>query len=88
MHRIMIGILLLWIIIFGSCSNTQKEHAANLLAEWNGKVIRFPSKCYFTIGGADSVYDLSMVSSPYKIVRYVDSLGCISCKLGCPVLRS
>lgn len=46
---------------------------------WNGKEVLFPEDLTFTIKGKDTV-DFSL-SGKYKILTYVDSIGCISCKL-------
>lgn len=46
-----------------------------LVREWKGKSIAFPSYCTFTIQGKDTV-DFIFPRSDYKVVTYVDSLGC------------
>lgn len=41
----------------------------------------FPSYAYFTTLGHDTVRLDFIEKSSYSIVTYVDSIGCISCKL-------
>ena len=62
-----------------ACKESPKEHYAKLLQEWMGKEVQFPEKPIFTIQGKDTV-DLPL-NADYKILTYVDSMGCISCKL-------
>ena len=44
------------------------------------KEIVFPNKMYFSIQGKENV-DFRIKDTEYKIVAYVDSAGCTSCKL-------
>lgn len=46
---------------------------------WSQKEIKFPDELIFSVKGKDTV-DFS-ISGKYKILTYVDSIGCISCKL-------
>lgn len=62
--------------------NTYGE-VAQLAKEWNGKEIVFPDSLEFTLFGKDFVCD-TIPLSEYKIVTYIDSLGCASCKLRLP----
>ena len=54
-----------------------------MVREWDGKEISFPSHSVFTIQGKDTV-DFSFADAEYKIVTYIDSVGCTSCKLQLP----
>lgn len=62
-----------------SCGNQKKDDVAALLKTWSGKEILFPANPVFTVQGIDTI-DFSMLGK-YKILTYVDSIGCISCKL-------
>lgn len=62
-----------------SCGNQKKEDVAALLKTWSGKEILFPANPVFTVQGKDTI-DFPMLGK-YKILTYVDSIGCISCKL-------
>jgi len=44
----------------------------------------FPENSVFTIQGRDTV-DFQFQNAPYKILTYVDSVGCLSCKLHLPI---
>ena len=73
-------LIILSIIVLTSCKDSPKEEIARLVKEWDGKEIRFPESPVFTIQGKDTV-DFSFRNAEYKVVSYVDSIGCISCKL-------
>ena len=68
------------IILFVSCQESRKEHINRLVKEWEKKEIVFPKNPTFTILGNDTV-DFMIKKSNYKVVVYVDSTGCVSCKL-------
>ena len=48
-----------------------------------GKKFSFPARSIFTIQGKDTV-DFSLADTDYKVVTYIDSVGCTSCKLQLP----
>ena len=72
--------IILTIIALSSCKDSPKDEIARLVNEWDGKEVRFPESPVFTIQGKDTV-DFSFRNAEYKVVSYVDSIGCISCKL-------
>ena len=63
-----------------SCQENDKERIARLLNEWNRKEIKFPDHSVFTIQGKDTV-SMDYRNTDFKIITYVDSIGCTSCKL-------
>lgn len=63
-----------------SCQESIKERSTRLIKEWEGKVIRFPVRSVFTVIGRDTV-DFDFMDAKYKVVTYIDSTGCVSCKL-------
>lgn len=73
-------ILLLIICFLSSCKKTETEKLKELLQQWSGKEIIFPSKPVFSIYGEEEV-DVQISQAEYKIVRYIDSIDCTSCKL-------
>lgn len=78
--------LLLSILIFlalPACRESRKEEITRLVKEWQGKTIVFPEDITFTIYGKDTV-DYKIPETEYKILVYVDSIGCTSCKLQLP----
>ncbi|MBR5205421.1 MAG: DUF1573 domain-containing protein [Paludibacteraceae bacterium] len=67
-------------LFFASCEESEKERLSRLVKEWEGKEILFPAHSTFTIQGKDTV-DFDFKNATYKIVTYIDSVGCTSCKL-------
>ena len=70
---------LLFLFLF-SCQENRKEHLSYLVQEWQGKEIKFPENPVFTRLVKDTV-DYQIPMSDYKVVTYIDSIGCVSCKL-------
>ena len=66
--------------MLASCQESPKEAMLRLVQEWNGKEIKFPARSVFTIQGKDTV-DFEFKNADYKVVTYIDSVGCTSCKL-------
>ena len=81
MRKIVTLIMCVWIL--ASCQESSEEAMLRLVNEWNGKEIKFPSRSVFTIQGKDTV-DFEFVDADYKVVTYIDSVGCTSCKLQLP----
>ena len=63
-----------------SCENKNKKEIIDTIAEWDGKEIVFPLHSVYTIQGEDTVYH-NDEHAKYKILTYVDTTGCTSCKL-------
>ena len=73
--KILLYVLLAFgVFCFFSCKRTEKEQLTFLMKEWTRKEILFHDRAVFTI-------QFPYASTYYKIVTYVDSLGCLSCKL-------
>ena len=72
--------LFIIIFFFISCQESEKVRIAHLVNEWNMKEIKFPNNSVFTIQGKDTVA-IDYQEANYKIVTYVDSMGCVVCKL-------
>lgn len=72
-------VLIVCSFLLFSCQNRRKKDVVTLLKKWSNKEILFPDNSIFTKQGADTV-EFPM-QSKYKILIYVDSIGCISCKL-------
>lgn len=71
-------ILFVSVVIWTSCTNEQKEDVIHLVKHWKGKEIKFPMALTF-LQGKDTI-DFSL-EAQYKILSYVDSTGCTSCRL-------
>lgn len=63
-----------------SCKENEKERITRLVNEWQGKEILFPKDITFTRFVTDTV-DYQIPQSQYKVLIYIDSIGCTSCKL-------
>lgn len=72
--------LLLCVCVF-SCQGTRKEQLATLMEQWENKTIYFPDSCLFISYEGDSILQNKMIGKGFSIVSYVDSIGCMSCKL-------
>lgn len=72
-----IDLLVLAMLLLSSCQESKKENITQLVSEWMGSKIVYPEDLTFTLWGNDTVVD----RTPYTIVTYADSVGCISCKL-------
>ena len=62
-----------------SCRNNEKDKIARLVTEWQGKEVLLPENSIFTIQGKDTVQ--VETNAVHKILVYVDSTGCTSCRL-------
>ena len=78
MRVIITLIMCVWML--ASCQESREEAVLRLVSEWNGKEIKFPSRSVFTIQGKDTV-DFEFGHADYKVITYIDSVGCTSCKL-------
>lgn len=72
-------IFILFLCVITSCSDKNKEEITQLVIQWQGKEIIIPSNSVFTIQGKDTV-DVNL-NTEHKILVYVDSAGCTSCRL-------
>ena len=63
-----------------SCKEDKKEQFARLVQEWQGKEIVFPQDMAFSRFVTEPV-DYRIPDAKYKVLVYVDSVGCTSCKL-------
>lgn len=78
--------LFLLIVAFSlSCckGNKQREDAIAIVKEWTGKEIKFPENVPCYKFGKDTIPVLcdECLPNEYKILLYVDSSGCSSCRL-------
>ena len=62
-----------------SCNDYEKAKIARLVTEWQGKEVLLPENSIFTIQGKDTVQVAA--NAKHKILVYVDSAGCTSCRL-------
>ncbi|MCD7915804.1 MAG: DUF1573 domain-containing protein [Tannerellaceae bacterium] len=74
-----IYLFILFLFIAG-CKDKKQKEIIRIVSEWQGKEILFPENLIFTQYVKDTV-DYRIPESEYKILVFVDSLGCTSCKL-------
>lgn len=68
------------LLVVVACQDRKREEAVSSVKEWLGKEILFPKNSVFTIRGKDTI-DFALNASNYKIVSYIDTAGCTTCKL-------
>ena len=66
--------------LLSSCVHTQKKELLKLIYEWQGREILFPTDVTFERIDGKAVC-LDSFNCTYKVFTYVDSIGCMSCKL-------
>lgn len=76
-------LILTLLLLLPACKESDKERITRLVEEWQGKEIKFPDRMLFTRFVTDTV-DYQIPQSDYKVLIYVDSIGCTSCKLQLP----
>ena len=78
-----VAILLIIIPLCYSCKESKKDSIIRMVNEWENKKIIFPREASF-VSYAKSMKEHEICGSEYAIVTYVDSIGCMSCKLQLP----
>ena len=73
-------LILAYLLLFPACKENEKDRITRLVEEWQGKEIKFPERMIFTRFVTDTV-DYQIPQADYKVLIYVDSIGCTSCKL-------
>ena len=75
-------LLLFFVIaVFSVCScknNKKRKDATQIVNEWIGKEILIPDNIVFKSFDKDTVFN-SVFEKEYKILLYIDSVGCVSC---------
>jgi len=69
---------------FYSCKQNERQtEAEKIVKKWVEKEIQFPEEYACSILGRDTVSTLcaDLFNTEYKVLLYVDSVGCTSCKL-------
>lgn len=66
-----------------ACKDKKLTEAQQIVGEWVEKEIRFPDNVLCTVMGKDTVWDAchALLDAEYKVLLYVDSSGCSSCRL-------
>lgn len=64
-----------------SCHGHDKKDIINIIEEWNNKEVVFPNTPIFTKFVNDTVIGYFEKECDYKILTYIDSIGCLRCNL-------
>lgn len=75
--------ILFLLFLLAACRENKKDQFARLVQEWQGKEIVFPQDMAFTRFVTEQV-EYRIPDAEYKVLIYVDSTGCTSCKLQLP----
>jgi hypothetical protein len=69
--------------IFSCKKNKKHVETQQIVKEWSGKKILFPDKYICNLSGEDATFTIcaEFFEREYKILLYVDSTGCSSCRL-------
>lgn len=82
MKNILFCIFLSCLLI--GCKESETERITNLVKSWQGRTMYFPPDAELLSFNGDSTYKYGIKRTDYAVVTYVDSLGCMSCKLQLP----
>lgn len=68
-----------------SCFDSEQRDIVNLTKEWSGRKLVFPKEMVLNAYWKDSVISYNRVDiRQYAILTYIDSIGCMSCKMNLP----
>jgi len=74
-------VCLIAIVTIACTKKTDKQaQAENIVSEWVGKTMIFDKKATVSVYGKDTILP-DFGNTPFKILLYVDSTGCTSCRL-------
>ncbi|MDE7459246.1 MAG: DUF1573 domain-containing protein [Muribaculaceae bacterium] len=65
-------------LFISSCNDKRAAHT-NIIAEWVGREIVMPDDLVYQI--QDDTIDLDLSRPDFKIINYIDSTGCTSCRM-------
>jgi len=67
--------------LFSCKKDERRTEAEKIVTEWIGKEIIFPLDYECNLMGKDTALCAGLLNADYKILLYVDSMGCTGCKL-------
>lgn len=80
----LIGFIVITILLV-SCKESEQDKVARLVSEWSGKIIHFPdSICLRSYRNDTVITKYARENFTYTILNYVDTMGCVSCRLQLP----
>lgn len=73
------------VLLFFSCENSDRKKIAHLVSYWQNREILFPADTSFiSYNRQREERKVCLQKGEYMILNYVDSTGCMSCKLQLP----
>jgi hypothetical protein len=72
-------IILACVILTIKCNHRAHSDHSKIVEKWQGKTIYLPSQMNWKSMGKDTICS-ELLGSSYKILTYIDSIGCTSCK--------
>ena len=72
--------IILFFFFLNSCQMSRKSDIKKIIQEWQEKEILIPAEIEYKTLGQNTV-NSALWNSPYKILTYIDSIGCSSCQL-------
>lgn len=75
-----IGVSALASIVFVCCSDDNRATIARTVEQWQGRTVQMPEGAVFTVQARDTVA-MDVYAPAHKVLVYVDSMGCTSCRL-------
>lgn len=75
-----IGMFALSTVAFAACNNQRRETIARAVEQWQGRTVQMPEGTVFTVQARDTVA-MDVHAPVHKVLVYVDSTGCTSCRL-------
>ena len=64
-----------------SCNERNKKNIKKIVEEWSYKKIVFPNNPTFTRFAKDTIIGYFEKDCSYKVLTYIDSIGCLRCHL-------
>lgn len=75
-----IGTFALVGIVFVGCNDGNRKSIARTVEQWQGRAVQMPEGAVFTVQARDTVA-IDVYAPTHKVLVYVDSTGCTSCRL-------
>lgn len=79
MYRLFSVLCILGVMFLLVSCNTRERNQVQLVRAWQGKEIVYPDDFVYTVYGEDTIKTTEKFQ--FQIFSYVDSIGCMSCKL-------
>jgi hypothetical protein len=84
------SLILFFVVCLSACKDKKIVDAEHIMREWLGKAIQFPDIEPTILYGKTTDTSTYVVTDSirYKILIYIDSIGCTSCKIGLKIWQT